>query len=84
MSQLERLSVLAALRDRTKVLSGCERRSGEIEIENGAKLRGYTYTYDVILDSLSESVESPAAACGHCCQCRQREYFESRQPFQDQ
>jgi hypothetical protein len=36
------------------VLSERDRRSGKIEIENGAKLRGYTYTYDVILDSVRD------------------------------
>src|SRR5260370_18644729 len=51
LSQLERLSLLEAFRDRTKVLSGCDRRSVEIEIENGAKLTGSTCTYDVILYS---------------------------------
>ena len=36
------------------MLSRSNRRSVEIEIENGEKLRGYTYTYDSILDAVRD------------------------------
>ena len=48
ITKLERMSVPETFLDGGKVLPECDRRSSEIETENGEKLVGYTHTHDVI------------------------------------